>query len=64
MQNKYYIESTLTLRCDFEVMANSKEEAENHIRTLQWSDKEEKMNSVKRVRINQLTDNKEEYKTI
>ena len=61
MQNKYYIESTLTLRCDFEVMANSKEEAEEHIRTLQWSDKEETMNSVKRVRINQLTDNRQEY---
>jgi hypothetical protein len=58
---KYYIESTLTLRTDFEVMANSKEEAEEHIRTLQWSTCEEKVNSVKRVRINQLTDNPQEY---
>ncbi len=60
---KYYIESTLTLRTDFEVMAKSKEEAENHIRNLQWSTCEEKVNSVKRVRINQLTDNPQEYKT-
>ncbi len=58
---KYYIESTLTLRTDFEVMANSKEEAEEHIRTLQWSKCEEKVNSVKRVRINQITNNREEY---
>jgi hypothetical protein len=42
-------------------MANSKEEAEEHIRTLQWSTCEEKVNSVKRVRINQLTDNPQEY---
>lgn len=59
---KFYIESTLTLRTDFEVLANSKEEAESHIRDLQWSECEEKVNSVKRVRINQITDNREEYK--
>jgi len=59
---KFYIESTLTIRSDFEVMANSKEEAELHIRDLQWSASEEKVNSVKRVRINQITDNKDEYK--
>ncbi len=59
---KYYIESTLTLRTDFEVMANSKEEAEEHIRTLEWSECEEKVNSVKRVRINQITDNRKEFK--
>ena len=59
---KFYIESTLTLRTDFEVIANSKEEAESHIRNLQWSESEEKVNSVKRVRINQITDNREEYK--
>ena len=59
---KFYIESTLTIRSDFEVMANSKEEAEIHIRDLQWSTCEEKMNSVKRVRINQITDNRDEFK--
>tara|TARA_B100001939_G_C16631766_1_gene483743 strand:- start:362 stop:553 length:192 start_codon:yes stop_codon:yes gene_type:complete len=59
---KFYIEATQTLRTDFEVMANSKEEAELHIRDLQWSVCEEKTNSVKRVRINQITDNRKEYK--
>tara|TARA_R110002153_G_scaffold259363_1_gene419013 strand:- start:369 stop:560 length:192 start_codon:yes stop_codon:yes gene_type:complete len=59
---KYYIEATLTKRTDFEIMANSKEEAELHIRNLQWFDTEEKMNSVKRVRINQITDNQMEFK--
>jgi len=59
---KFYIEATQTIRTDFEIMANSKEEAELHIRDLQWSTCEEKTNSVKRVRINQITDNRKDYK--
>ena len=49
---RYRIKSTFTVAKEFEILANSKEEAEDNVRNLQIMREEQKESTVTRVRIN------------